>query len=345
MKRIFNVNWLSLPVSSKPELIAFWSIFIFVLLVGFFVDSVNGPFPPVPIFYLTTFGVAIWFWQHRWLRFLALNIAILQSIGRVASIGWLDLPIQSTAFSVFVAVLRANFLCVFVAFVYQQRCLQDRLKLSLRRLTEAREAERRTIASALHDELGQTISVITMNLTQLREHVDDAGAKTLELSLQRCDQALQQVRNTAHGLRPLVLDDLGLAAASRSLLSSLKDHASFDIDLTENIGSRRFNKHVETLCFRAIQEALTNAIRYSNATQVDIDISADDHALTCRVQDDGRGFDVRRALIPNDVQAGFGLANLNHVVYGFGGSLSVKSRIDEGVSVSITVPLEKIVTK
>lgn len=343
MKRQINGNWFSMPVSSKAELNAFWIIFILVLLPNFFVDSINGPFPPVPILYLTTFGVTIWFWQHRWLRVLGLGIAIVQTIGRVASIWLLDLHMDLTAISVFVAVLRANFLFVFVFFIFQQRSLTDQLKLSLRRLAEAQETERRTIASALHDEVGQTVSAIMLNVMQLQGHVDGAGTTILESSSELCKEAMQQLRNIAHGLCPIVLYDLGLVAASRSLVTSLEAHTSFDVNFTENIGARRVNKHLEIVCFRAIQEALSNAIRHSNATQVNLDISADDHGLACRVQDDGRGFNVGEAFTSKAGQTGFGLANLKHAVHGFGGKLFVESRINDGTCVSIKFPFDMTV--
>lgn len=343
MRSQLNGDWFSMPVSSKAELNAFWILFILVLLSNFFVDSINGPFPPVPILYLTTFGVAIWFWQHRWLRLLALSIAIVQSVGRVASIWLLDPHMDLTAFSVFVAVLRANFLSVFVFFVFQQRSLTDQLKLSLRRLAEAQETERRTIASALHDEVGQTVSVIMMNVGQLQGRVDGAGTKILESTSELCKEAMQQLRNMANGLCPIVLYDLGLAAAARSLVTSLEAHTSFDFNFTENIGARRVDKNVEIVCFRAIQEALSNAIRHSNATQVNLDISADDRGLACSVQDDGRGFNVGEAFASKDGHTGFGLANLKHAVYGFGGKLSVESRINEGTCVSIQFPLDMTV--
>jgi len=343
MKRQLNGNWFSIPNSSQAELNAFWIIFILVLLPNFFVDSINGPFPPVPILYLTTFGFAIWFWQRRWLRLLALGVAIVQSIGRVASIWLLDLPVALTAFPVFVAVLRANFLCVFVFFLFQQRSLTDQLKLSLRRLAEAQETERRTIASALHDEVGQSVSAIMLNVRQLQDHVDGTGAKILESSSELCKETMQQLRNMAHGLCPIVLYDLGLAAASRSLVTSLEANTSFDFSFTENIGSRRLNKHVEIVCFRAIQEALSNAIRHSNATQVNLDISADDHGLVCRVQDDGQGFNVGKVFTSMEGHTGFGLANLKHAVHGFGGKLFVESRINHGTSVSLEFPFDMTV--
>jgi PAS domain S-box-containing protein len=171
----------------------------------------------------------------------------------------------------------------------------ERQRALSRRLLTAHEEERRRLAVELHDELGQVLTAVKINLESLAQAKTPAGTfATMAATIQSVDEALLRVRDLALDLRPSVLDDLGLAAAIRWYVDRFARGGPIETHLSIDV-LPALEPEVQTACFRVAQEALTNVDRHARAQHAWIDLHVLDGALELSVRDDGIGFDVTAA--------------------------------------------------
>src|SRR5262249_44571784 len=152
--------------------------------------------------------------------------------------------------------------------------------------------ERRHLARELHDELGQTLTAVKLNLLNGRRlAAEPTLAERLDDSVALVEQMLQQVRALSLALRPALLDDLGLAPALELPL----ERPGIAIDFAAEPLEGCLPWEMETACFRVAQEALTNVVRHARARRVRVELRRQDGELRLTVSDDGTGFDVEAA--------------------------------------------------
>ena len=205
----------------------------------------------------------------------------------------------------------------------------------------AQEEERRRIARELHDETGQALTSLTLGLAQIREarDLDEARARAGELR-GLAGRTLEEVHNLSRGLRPSVLDDLGLLPALDLLL---KEHAAsrgIAVDLhATGLDGQRLSGPVEVAVYRIVQEALTNSARHADARTVSVLLERRDNALHLIVEDDGRGFDAEKTLSDGDVERRLGLLGMRERAELLGGNLTIESAPGRGTSVFVQIPL------
>ena len=190
-----------------------------------------------------------------------------------------------------------------------------------RLLLRAQEDERRRIARELHDEAGQVLTAVKIEL-DLDGHLE-AGA--------RVGHALAQVRDLSNLLRPSALDDLGLMAALRALADDVAQRSRLRIDLDLSC-PEPISAELEVLIYRVMQEALTNAVRHARATTVRASLTARDRHIIVAIEDDGRG------LAP-DAAPNLGWLGMQERVTAAGGTLSVDSPGARGVRVTASIPV------
>jgi signal transduction histidine kinase len=190
-----------------------------------------------------------------------------------------------------------------------------------RLLLQTQEDERRRIARELHDEAGQL-------LTALKIELDLDGRREASNLVGR---ALAQVRDLSNLLRPSVLDDLGLVAALRGLADdfSRRTHITVDLDL-EGV-TRRFEPAVEVVVYRVVQEALTNIARHAGATRARVQLATEDGQARLVVEDDGRG-------LAADVTPHLGWLGMHERVTAVGGELSIAPADSHGLRIEARVP-------
>src|SRR5262249_38484196 len=146
---------------------------------------------------------------------------------------------------------------------------RERLAVLSTRLLAAQESERRTIARELHDEIGQALTAVSVNLQRLTTAPDaDDRMEVLDESITITQQTLRQVRDLSLDLRPSLLDDLGLGPALRWYLERQGQRLGCAVSLDDNLGDARYPTPIETTCFRVAQEAITNVARHSNAQSI-----------------------------------------------------------------------------
>ncbi|MFZ5822760.1 MAG: GAF domain-containing sensor histidine kinase [Bacillota bacterium] len=204
----------------------------------------------------------------------------------------------------------------------------------LARLITAQEDERRRIARELHDETGQALTALVVNLDFLVRHPIDEGALRARLAEVRemAEATLAEVRRVIHEMRPTVLDDLGLEAAIRWLVKRYEPGGlKIKVELSGLNG--RLPDHVEITVFRVIQEACTNTVKHASAVNLKIRVVRRGHWLTVEVTDDGKGFD------PAQRERGMGLPGLRERVTLAGGTLSIESGPTKGTRVFAELPL------
>lgn len=222
----------------------------------------------------------------------------------------------------------------------RSREMAQRLRTLSRRLLAAQEDERRRIARELHDEIGQVLTVVKLDLQSLQRL---AGAEPFALRLsegiESIDRGLQEVRNMALDLRPSILDDLGLAAALRWFVDRHTRGGEMGAHLMVDPELSRVPPEVETACFRIAQEALTNVVRHSRASQLWLELRLAGDDLELAVRDDGVGFEPMEARARAVGGSSMGLLGMEERASLAGGVLEVRSRPGGGTEVRARFPV------
>ena len=208
-----------------------------------------------------------------------------------------------------------------------------------RQLLRLQEVVRHRLALDLHDQLGQVLTGIRLNLQRVQRERDAAKAgERLADTISMLDGALGQVRQWSFDLRPPLLDDLGLVPALRWYLDSrVREFVIPHLKAPRR--EKRFPPEVETTCFRVAQEALTNVVRHAKATHVWIECGHTARKLQLGIRDDGVGFDVVATQSRAAGGASLGLLGMQERVRLCGGSLEIKSSPGAGAEVVATIPL------
>ena len=206
------------------------------------------------------------------------------------------------------------------------------------RLETAKEEERQHISRELHDELGQTLTATKINLRLLQKQDGERGER-LQPAVDMMDRMIAQVRAISLDLRPPLLDEAGLIPALKSELRQVADRTAMDIRLEVADGFPALPPTIETVLFRAIQEAVSNALRHASASRIDVGLFHVDGAVEVEIRDDGRGFDVdgvrQRALRGEHL----GLLGVDERVNSVGGSVRLESAPGRGTVLHVRVPV------
>jgi signal transduction histidine kinase/PAS domain-containing protein len=217
---------------------------------------------------------------------------------------------------------------------------RERLRELSRQLLRTQEDERRRLARELHDEVGQALTLLRLDLRRAL----DAGAGPAALArLAECDElverTLEQVRGLSLDLRPSHLDHLGLVPALRSYLAALSRRTglAIDLDAAEPDGP---GPEVATALFRIAQEALTNVVRHAHAAEARVALWREGGDLVLEVRDDGDGFDVDRALERASAGGSLGLISMMERAALLGGRTEFASAPGRGATVRAALPID-----
>jgi signal transduction histidine kinase len=214
---------------------------------------------------------------------------------------------------------------------------RDLQRLSSQLLT-AQEEERRSIARELHDEVGQVLTAIKVELSLAQHAVEAAGAppNLLEDARSITDSALHTVRDLSHLLHPALLDDLGLSAAVAWYIKGFSRRHALDVELLQGGMDGRLAPEVESAAYRIIQEALTNVARHAAATSCRVDLRRLPNTLLVTIADNGVGFDTAAA--PPAATHGLGLISIRERVSQLGGTLRLETAMGMGVHLTVELP-------
>ena len=226
--------------------------------------------------------------------------------------------------------------------ITERKRAQQALLTYSRRLLEAQEAERGRIARELHDQIGQMLTALKLNLHAIQGAADAGEARPLiEDNLKMLDEALEQVRDLSVDLRPLLLDDLGLVTALRWFVDHQAQRKGVRAEFTSDSldSDLRFSAELETACFRIAQEALTNVARHARAKTVTVRLSRNRDYLILLVEDDGVGFDIEALKGQALANATLGLRGMQERAHAVGGRVKIDSATDRGTQVFVELPI------
>jgi PAS domain S-box-containing protein len=220
---------------------------------------------------------------------------------------------------------------------------QNDLRRLSARLMHAQEEERKSISQGLHDELGQSLTAMSINLAALRallpEEWNALALDRLDETVALVDETLDHVRDLSLELRPSMLDDLGLVPTLRWYANSYEKRAGVHVVLNTINLDERLAPELETLLYRVVQEALTNVARHAQATVVHARLERTGGIIDVVIKDDGMGFDERQLAAREVPQRGAGLLGMRERVVSQGGTLVVDSHPGRGTRLTIRVPL------
>ncbi|MEO8163812.1 MAG: PAS domain-containing sensor histidine kinase [Betaproteobacteria bacterium] len=219
---------------------------------------------------------------------------------------------------------------------------QTELRKLSAQVLEAREEEKTRIARELHDELGQLLTAMKMDLGWIRDRVGagdpELGMKTARMS-QTLDQTVTSVRRIAADLRPLMLDDLGLPDAAAWLVEDFGKRSGINCEfkLVHDQDIADFERNVANTVYRALQESLTNVSRHANAKNAWILLRVDESGIRLEIEDNGSGISDADLTKPQSL----GLKGMRERVFNIGGVLEVTNAPRGGTRVSLFVPLRR----
>lgn len=221
------------------------------------------------------------------------------------------------------------------------RPIREVLRIRTRFLAElftTIEAERRRIAHDLHDGVGQSISLMVSGLRSTQDE------KTLADIIRRCqhlqgvaEATLREVKGLALGLRPSLLDDLGLLPALEKMTADIREQYPLVVTLDQyGMTSDRLPEKVETAVFRIVQEALTNILRHSKATEATILLDIREEGVVVSIRDNGCGFDLSR--LGTARPGHLGLTGMRERALLVGGNLVIESCPGKGTRLNLEIP-------
>jgi hypothetical protein len=202
----------------------------------------------------------------------------------------------------------------------------------------AGEQEKNRIARELHDELGQALTMLQMDVAWCREKMPAAEAslaQRLDRMAALLGTTVAATRRIAADLRPLLLDDLGLIPAVEWLVENFMQRAGIPCELAISNPDMQVPQAHSTAVFRVVQEALTNIAKHADAKRVEVAIDLDSAAITVSIHDNGKGFDLR-----DPRKAGsFGLIGLRERAYLLGGHATITSEQGKGTVIEVSLPI------
>ena len=244
--------------------------------------------------------------------------------------------LESIAAQVAIAVENAR--------LHQEVQRKDEMRSELlREIFSIQEEERRRIARELHDETSQSLASLAANLEAVagmlpasadRSKAELKKLKALSISI------LDEIHRLIYELRPTLLDDLGLVAATRWLADTSLRQAGVTVNFRTVGRERRLPPQLEATLFRVIQEGVHNIVRHAHAKNANIGLRFRKSAIGVHIRDDGRGFDVEEAISSKDRPRGLGLLGMKERIELVNGTLSIRSRPGgSGTKINIEIPM------
>jgi PAS domain S-box-containing protein len=220
---------------------------------------------------------------------------------------------------------------------------QEALRIYSQRLIEAQEAERQKIARELHDEIGQVLTAVRINLQSIQRSCrTDECLPQLDDSVAIVDEALGSVRELSIELRPALLDDLGLSAALRWYVDRYAQRTGITARVLNGLKEdTRLPRELETACFRIAQEALTNVARHAQASNVSVQLERSRERMLLTIIDDGIGFDISKLRKSASPAAALGLRGMEERALVLGGYIEIESGSESGTQIRATFPLKR----
>jgi two-component system sensor histidine kinase UhpB len=220
-----------------------------------------------------------------------------------------------------------------------QRQSREELRELSANLQNVREEEKTRIARELHDDLGQQLTALKMDISSVEQELENTAEPSLLQQLRAMrrliDATVASVRRIAADLRPVMLDDLGLIPAIEWLANDFTNRYGIDVERRIEAGDTRFTPTGATTLFRIVQEALTNVARHAEATLVTLTVRIERGVCVLQIADNGRG--ANRS--PTSGEKSFGLLGIRERAHMLGGTVDIHTSNDKGFALTVTFPV------
>ena len=215
---------------------------------------------------------------------------------------------------------------------------EEQLRRLSQQLVRAQEEEKKSISRDLHDQIGQVLTAVRIGVGNLEEALQNHEAPErvraqLDQTKRLSEQALRSVRDIAMGLRPAMLDDLGLGAALEWQGRQFSRLCNIPVSIEVEGDLEGLSEDQKTCVYRVVQEALNNIAKHAEATAIRVSVASQDAKIEIEVRDNGTGFDVQSARL-----GGIGIVGMIERARELGGHANVESHPGEGTSVSVWLP-------
>ena len=267
---------------------------------------------------------------------ILLGIAGLVIGSALESIGGLDF-LQTSGFFLWDYSTVFFMICVMYTLTARYMRIREELRLASLKIFDAHEDERKRVARELHDGIGQSLQSIKLRLKMLESHIEKGGGVTREaLSELTTDvsQSIDEIRSVAMDLRPSFLENTDFVDAIRWYAVKMQEQSGVRITVQSEDLVKVAPKAKESL-YRIYQEALSNALKHSGASAINVMLGSINSSLLLQISDDGKGFDPAR---PEQRGSGIGLYTMKERVELLGGILRIESSDATGTVISIEVP-------
>ncbi|MGV3560644.1 sensor histidine kinase [Larkinella arboricola] len=225
---------------------------------------------------------------------------------------------------------------------YQQQMDEQKLRTSY--LVAGQEEERKRLSRELHDGIGQMLTAIKLQVESFERSLNGKEKETKSFVVLKdlIAQTIQETRNVSNNLMPTVLSDFGLIPAVKMLADSHDKNSKTDITFHTNLSNVRLDKSVEIGVYRIAQEAVSNALRHAEPTQITIDLFEKDNYLHLIVNDDGKGFRIHRSKKEDTKRPSQGIHNMHERAALINGKFKISSAPDKGTKVQVSIPFKLV---
>ncbi|MEM6495449.1 MAG: cache domain-containing protein [Pseudomonadota bacterium] len=225
--------------------------------------------------------------------------------------------------------------------MHETKLANSKLQHLTQKIVSTQEEERGRVARELHDGISQLLVSVKFTLDRAQRVLGGSKTETAEAIDKAADTlnvAIREVRQISRGLRPGILDDLGLAKALQSLAEDFSQRTGIEVDLRTTPVGEQVSSEAKTTLFRIAQEAFTNIERHAQATQAKLQLATTDRRVRLMVSDNGKGFDMAALKNGNTSVTGLGMKNIQERIEHFQGHLSVHSTRG-GTRIEVNLPL------
>ncbi|MDO8567632.1 MAG: response regulator [Dehalococcoidales bacterium] len=213
---------------------------------------------------------------------------------------------------------------------------EQELRSLSNRLIDIQEEERRDIARELHDQTGQSLTMVKLLLARVLKSPPDKAPEIINEAAQQVSEVINQVRNLSLALRPSMLDDLGLVPALTWLLERVGTQSGLSVGFDhDELQSQDVSSRVNTTAYRIVQEALTNIVRHSGASRAKVCLHTQGDVMSLNIEDDGRGFDMHLLAIGTSN----GLSGMRERTRLLGGTFTIESTPGTGTHITVKLPI------
>jgi PAS domain S-box-containing protein len=229
----------------------------------------------------------------------------------------------------------------FLSDITERKRAEEELARLSRKIINVQEEERKRISLELHDEIGQALTAVSVNLGTLEDSLP-ASSKPLRKKFvatkSLVHEVTENVRRISHDLWPAMLEDLGLVPALRWYTNRISKATNIDLQLKTTMAVERLPDEPKTVLYRAVQEGLTNILKHARADRVKIQLKPNDKFIELHIEDNGVGFKVEEVLDNEKQNGGLGLLGMRERVKLVGGTLDIISNPGKGTKLLIKVP-------